>query len=129
PDDIARLAQPARVNGPIVTPWRVVMAGRTLNDLVNGDIVHNLAPPPDPRLFPDGVKTAWIRPGRAVWRYLDEGENTFDGINRFSALAGDLGFEHHVVEGIWLWKDSRALATPAEQRAFFDKCRDLGVAG
>ena len=152
PDDIARLAQPARVNGPIVTPWRVVMAGRTLNDLVNGDIVHNLAPPPDPRLFPDGVKTAWIRPGRAVWRYLDEGENTFDGSNRFSALAGDLGFEHHVVEGIWqrwtdaqlrelvasarqrhvgiwLWKDSRALATPAEQRAFFDKCRNLGVAG
>ena len=31
--------------------------------------------------------------------------------------------------GIWLWKDSRALATVEEQRAFFDKCQALGVVG
>jgi alpha-glucosidase len=152
PDEIAQMAQPTKVTGTITTPWRVVVAGRTLNDLVNADIIHNVAPPPDPAIFPDGVKTSWIRPGRAVWRYLDGGDNTFDGIKHFSALAGELGFEHHVVEGIWerwsdaqlrefvedarsrgvgiwLWKTSKALATAEQQRAFFARCRQLGVVG
>jgi alpha-glucosidase len=152
PDDIARLSKPATIAGTIRSPWRVVIAGRTLNAIVNADIVHNLAPPPDPGLFPDGVKTAWVRPGRAVWRFLDGGDNTFDGLKGFTHLAEQLGFEYHVVEGvwqrwtdeqlrdfmadakarqvgIWLWKDSRALSTVEEQRAFFDKCQALGVAG
>src|SRR6185295_16730284 len=47
PDDIARLSKPSTVAGPITSPWRVVIAGRTLNAIVNADIVHNLAPPAD----------------------------------------------------------------------------------
>jgi len=152
PDDIARLSKPATVAGTISSPWRVVIAGRTLNAMVNADIVHNLAPPPDPALFPEGAKTSWVRPGRAVWRFLDGGDNTFDGMKAFTRLGQQLGFEYHVVEGlwqrwtdeqmrdfmadaktrqigIWLWKDSRALSTVEEQRAFFDKCRALGVVG
>jgi alpha-glucosidase len=151
-DDIARLSRPAAIAGTIISPWRVVMTGRTLNALVNADIVHNLAPPPDPTLFPQGIRTPWIKPGRAVWRFLDGGDNTFEGVKAFTRLGQQLGFEYHVVEGlwqrwtdeqmrdfiddaaqrhvgIWLWKDSRALATMEEQRAFFDKCRALGVAG
>jgi alpha-glucosidase len=152
PEDIDRLSKPAAISGTITTPWRVLIVGRTLNVLVNADIVHNLARPPDPTLFPEGGKSSWIRPGRAVWRFLDGGENTFDGVKAFTRVAEQLGFEYHVVEGlwqrwsdeqmrefmadakarhvgIWLWKDSRALATVAEQRAFFDKCRELGVVG
>jgi alpha-glucosidase len=152
PDDIARLSKPAAIAGTITSPWRVVIAGRTLNAMVNADIVHNLAPPPDPALFPEGAKTSWVRPGRAVWRFLDGGDNTFDGMKAFTSLAQQLGFEYHVVEGlwqrwtddqmrefmadakarhvgIWLWKDSRALSTVDEQRAFFDKCQALGVVG
>lgn len=152
PEDIDRLSKPAAIAGTITSPWRVVIAGRTLNAMVNADIVHNLAPPPDPALFPDGIRTAWVRPGRAVWRFLDGGENTFDGVKAFTRLGQQLGFEYHVVEGlwrrwsdeqlrefmadaqqrhvgIWLWIDSRALTTAAEQRAFFDKCRELGVVG
>jgi len=151
PEDIERLAKPAAITGTITSPWRVVIAGRTLNALVNADIVHNLAPLPDRALFPGG-RAEWVRPGRAVWRFLDGGDNTFEGVKAFTALAQQLGFEYHVVEGlwqrwtddqmrefmtdakarrvgIWLWKDSRALATVEEQRAFFDKCRDLGVVG
>jgi alpha-glucosidase len=152
PDDIARLSKPATIAGTITSPWRVVIAGRTLNAMVNADLVHNLAPPPDPALFPEGVKTSWVRPGRAVWRFLDGGDNTFDGVKAFTRLGQQLGFEYHVVEGlwqrwtdgqmrdfmadaqarhvgIWLWKDSRALSTVEEQRAFFDKCQALGVVG
>jgi alpha-glucosidase len=160
PEDVERLSGLSAITGPITSPWRVVIVGRTLNALVNADIVHNLAPPPDPALFPDealGRRSAereggWIRPGRAVWRFLDGGENTFEGVKAFTQLGQQLGFEYHVVEGlwqrwtdaqmrefmddakarhvgIWLWKDSRALATVEEQRAFFDKCKALGVVG
>ena len=160
PEDVERLSTPAAIPGTITSPWRVVIAGRTLNALVNADIVHNLAPPPDPTLFPDeagGRQSAereggWVKPGRAVWRFLDGGENTFEGVKAFTRLGQELGFEYHVVEGlwqrwteqqmrefmddakqrhvgIWLWKDSRALATVEEQRAFFDTCRALGVVG
>ena len=65
-----------KLRDPIATPWRVVMIGANLNTLVNCDIVNSVSPPPDARLFPHGLKTEWIKPGRAVWKYLDGGENT-----------------------------------------------------
>src|SRR5438094_896705 len=78
--EAARLAQPAAIAGTITTPWRVVMIGPDLNALVNCDIVPNLSPPPEPRLFPKGLHTDWIKPSRAVWKYLDGGgENTLEG--------------------------------------------------
>src|SRR4029079_10132868 len=48
---------------------------------------------------------------------------TDDQMREFMADAR----ESHV--GIWLWKDSRALAPVSERAVFFDKCRELGVAG
>ncbi|HSL22439.1 MAG TPA: glycoside hydrolase family 97 N-terminal domain-containing protein [Vicinamibacterales bacterium] len=151
-EEARRLAVAASIDGPIRTPWRVVLIGADLNTLVNSDVVHNLCPPPDPRYFPQGIRTAWLRPGRAVWRYLDGGENTFDGIKEFSRLAGELGFEHHVVEGIWqrwtedqlrelveyskarnvgiwVWRHRRTLAAPEERRTLFASLQRAGVAG
>jgi alpha-glucosidase len=151
-EDVLRLEKPAAIAGPIATPWRVIVTSADLNGLVNSDIVHNLAPPPDPKLFPKGQDTEWIRPGRAVWRYLDGGENTYDGLKRFTDLAASLGFEHHVVEGvwrqwtpeqlkafvdhaterrvgIWLWKHSREMQTPEARREFFELCKRNGVVG
>jgi alpha-glucosidase len=147
-----RLAVAAAVEGTITTPWRVVMVGRDLHTLVNSDVVHNLAPPADPALFPRGMNTDWLRPGRAVWRYLDGGESTVAGIKDFTRMAAELGFEHHVVEGqwqrwteaelrdviadatarrvgIWLWRHSRTLREPAARREFFRMARDVGAAG
>jgi alpha-glucosidase len=150
--DVERLSQAAKIAGTITSPWHVVIAAATLNGLVNGDIVHNVAPPPDPAMFPEGSKTGWIRPGRAVWRYLDGGDNTYEGLLEFNTLAQRLGFEYQVVEGIWqrwtdaqlrafvadakqkgvgiwLWKSSQSLTTPADQRAFLDQVRSVGAVG
>ena len=44
---------------------RVVLLGADLNALVNSDALPSLCPPPDPKLFPKGILTDWIRPGRA----------------------------------------------------------------
>jgi len=151
-EEANRLAKPAPIKGTIRSPWRIAMIGPDLNTLVNCDIVGNVSPPPDPRLFPKGLDTDWIRPGRAVWQYLDGGQKTLDGIKEFSRLAGELGFEHNIVEGlwqkwsddelrglveyskarnvgIWLWKHSRDIRSPEARREFFRKCRDAGVVG
>ena len=151
-EEATRLAAPARVTGTITTPWRVILTAADLNTLVNSDIVHNVTAPPDPALFPQGMRTPWLKPGRAVWRYLDGGENTFEGIKEFSRLAGELGFEHHVVEGlwqkwtpeqlrelveysktrgvgIWVWRHRNTLGDAAKRRELFAMLRDVGVVG
>jgi alpha-glucosidase len=150
--DVERMKQPAAIAGTITTPWRVVMIGADLNALVNCDIVNHVSPPPDKKLFPAGIKTGWLKPGRAVWKYLDGGENTLEEVKNFSQLAGQLGFEYQVVEGFWsrwsepqmreavefsrqqkvellFWKHSRNLRTPESRKEFFDLCQRVGVAG
>jgi alpha-glucosidase len=151
-NDVQRLALAASVSGTITSPWRVVMVGRDLNALVNSDIVPNLCPPPDPELFPQGINTSWVKPGRAVWKYLDGGESTLAGTKEFCRLAGELGFEYNVVEGywsrwsdeeikdlvrearqrgvgLWFWKHSKSLQTAEAREEFFRRLQDLGVVG
>lgn len=152
-ENAARLATPAAVDGPIATPWRIVLVARDLDLLVNADVVHNVSPPADPQLFPRGMATAWVRPGRAVWKYLDGGgENSLETMKEFSRLAGELGFEYHLVEGfwqrwpeadvralvdysrarnvgIWLWKHSRDLRDDASRAAFFATVSRVGAVG
>jgi len=151
-DEIERVSKPAAISGTITSPWRVVMIGRDLNTLVNCDVVHNLCPPPDAKIFPKGMNTEWIKPGRAVWRYLDGGGSSLEDLKEFSRLAGQLGFEYHVIEGfwsrwsddqikelvdysrqqgvgLWFWRHSRQLRTPEAREAFFKRLHDLGVVG
>jgi len=151
--EAARLAQPAAVTGRISTPWRVVMIGADLDTLVNCDIVADLAPPPDRRFFPKGLHTDWVKPGRAVWKYLDGGgPNTLETMKEFSRLAGELGFEYNLIEGfwrqwaesdlrdlveysrqqgvgIWLWQHSKEIRDPAARAAFFAHVQDVGAVG
>ena len=152
-EDTFRLHQPVAYNGKIITPWRVVIIGNDLNAMVNNDIVHNLCPPPDTKFFPQGIYTAWLRPGRAVWKYLDGGgAGTVDVMMKFSKEASELGFEHNILEGfwsrwsddsirylvdyskklgvdIWFWKHSKSLRDPLLRDSFFRRCHDLGVKG
>jgi alpha-glucosidase len=151
-NDVERLSHPAVIAGTITTPWRVVIIGTNLNALVNSDILPDLCPPADPKIFPQGIKTDWVKPGRAVWKYLDGGDSTLEGTKDFCRMAGELGFQYDVVEGYWgrwtdaeikdlvayakergvsllFWKHSRSLRTPEEREAFFKKLHDLGVAG
>jgi alpha-glucosidase len=151
-NDVERLSKPATIAGTITTPWRVIMTGRDLNALVNSDILPNLCPPPDPKLFPQGIHTSWVKPARAVWKYIDGGESTVEGTKEFCRLAGELGFEYNVIEGywsrwseddirdvvsyarqrgvgLWFWKHSRSLRTPEAREEFFSKLESFGVVG
>jgi alpha-glucosidase len=151
-EEAKRLSIPAPFAGAITTPWRVVIIGGDLNTLVNSDVINNVSPPPDKKYFPQGFETPWLRPGRAVWKYLDGGENTLDGMKEFSRLAGELGFEHNIVEGfwrrwtedqirelvdyskkfnvgIWFWAHSKDLHTPESRQKLFSQLARVGVVG
>jgi alpha-glucosidase len=151
--DAERLSEIAEVKGTISTPWRVVLIGKDLNTIVNSDAIHNLCPPPDKGLFPGGIKTDWIIPGRAVWRYLDGGgDNSLRNMKEFSRQAAELGFEYNILEGFWsrwpddslkslvdyskrlgvgiiVWKHSKDLRDPYARNLFFRHLHDFGVAG
>ncbi len=153
-----RLAVPASVTGTITTPWRVVLVARDLNALVNSDILPNLCPPHDPKLFPQGMKTPWVEPGLCVWNYVDRnyveggGSNSFENMKKFSQMGGQIGAKYHILEGfaygwpddqikefveysrqqgvrVLFWRHSKDLRTPEAQDAFFQRLQDLGVAG
>ena len=153
PEDTARLRQAPLMKGSLTTPWRVVIIGKDLNALVNSDVVTNLNPQPDAKLFPNGLATNWIKPGRAVWKYLNGGgDGTLDVMKHFTDGAAALGFEHNILEGfwsrwsdaqlkelvdyskqkgvgIWLWKHSKSLRNAAARDSFFQKCSALGITG
>ena len=87
-DEAKRLGKPSSIAGTVTTPWRVVMVGPDLSTLVNSTILPNLCPLPNPRFFAEGIRTSWVKPGRAVWRYLDGGPDGVDGMKEFSRTAG-----------------------------------------
>jgi len=146
------LSEAASIKGDIATPWRAVVITPDLNDLVNTDLISNLCPPPDPKLFPQGVDTEWIKPGRSVWCWLDGGSRTVEGMKEFSRLAGELGFEYNTVDAfwyrwtdeqikdlvdysaehgvkIWLWRHGRDVRDPVRRKELFERCARLGVVG
>lgn len=92
------------LSGEIVTPWRVVLVAPDLNALVNSDLLSNLCPPPDPKLFAD---TGWIKPGRAAWRWWSLGTGTPEQEQHIVDDAAALGFEYSLVDEGWgLWTNS-----------------------
>ena len=147
-----RLSKPAALAATIITPWRTIIIADNLNELVNSDLITNLAPAPDKRLFPKGINTDWIKPGRSVWCWLDGGARTVEGMKEFSKLAGELGFEYNTVDAfwyrwtdeqlkelvdysaqfgvkIWLWRHGRDMRDPKKRRELFERCHRLGVVG
>ena len=147
-----RLQVAPTYNGTIEFPWRIILIGADLNTLFNSDIIHNVAPKPDEKLFPNGIAGDWLKPGRSVWGYLTKEPRTLEGMKNLSRLAGELGFEYHTVEGHWarwsreeqkelvdysnqhnvkliFWKHSRDLRDPDKRHEFFRLLHELGVAG
>ncbi|GAA3413430.1 glycoside hydrolase family 97 catalytic domain-containing protein [Paenibacillus hodogayensis] len=144
-----------RVQGRIVTPWRVTMVASDLNGLVNSDLIENLNPPPLPGLFAD---PSYIKPGRSVWRWWSQGTGTPSEEREYVDYAVRLGFEYTTVDegwelwpdtwnelreltcyaasrdiGVFVWKRSKEIDDPADgykqMRDFFDAVREAGVTG
>lgn len=93
---------PWMIEGDITTPWRVIMLGKDLNELVNNDIVANTSNPPSPELFPEGQKTPWLVPGRATWTWLTEGDkNSIETYQKYIRGAAELKAEYVTIDEGW----------------------------
>lgn len=91
------------IDGEIVTPWRIVIAAKDLNDLVNQSIVYNVSPSPDPKLFPHGLKEDWIQPGRSFWTWGFGQWDTaqWDRIMGYVDDAAKLNCQYYVIDDPW----------------------------
>ncbi len=87
--------------GQIRTPWRVTMTGPDLNALVNSDIVPNLCPAPDTNLFPAGIRSVWIQPGRSLWNWWSDSSVEFRYQKEWVDKAAEMGFEYYLVDAGW----------------------------
>ena len=93
---------------PMVSPWRVLMVGRTAGDLVTNDLVAMLATPS--RI----ADTSWIKPGISAWDAWWTGVNptlpkhtgaAARGDNRshreYIDFASEMGWPYQLVD--WYW--------------------------
>ncbi len=91
------------VDGEIVTPWRVVTVAADLDGLVRAPVVDALCPPPDGKLFPQGVRTSWLKPGRCLWQWwaFDDPGTHWSKQKQFVDKAAELGCEYYLVDEGW----------------------------
>lgn len=108
------IASPKVGVNEIITPWRILMLSEDLTGLTNNRILAQVSDKSDPKLFPRGAETDWIKPGRSVFTWLVEG-----GIERLSVAnhkkyidgCAELGLESIVVDDGWeLWHQTEEAA-------------------
>ena len=89
--------------GGSYTPWRALITVDTLDELVNSDLISNLNLPYDPALFPEGVHTEWIKPGRALWTWWTDthASYSYDAQIEYIDYASEMGFEYILVDAGW----------------------------
>ncbi len=90
-------------DGPILTPWRVAILAPNLHALVNSDVVAALCDPPDPALFPQGLETPWIQPGKApcTWMVFGNDGAQWDRQKWFVDVSAAIGCEYLLVDAGW----------------------------
>jgi alpha-glucosidase len=89
--------------GPVLSPWRVLVLSKDLDGLVNSDVIPALCEPPDPKLFPEGPNTAWIRPGKApcTWMVFGNDGAQWDRQKWFVDACAAMGCEYLLVDAGW----------------------------
>ncbi len=99
PSLIARAAVGANGTG---SPWRVIMLGDELGNLIDSNLIGNLNPPA-------AFDTSWIKPGKTAWDwwsgpYLpppDKGGTDMPTIKRYIDFAASAGFEYMMIDEGW----------------------------
>jgi len=84
-------------------PWRVVTVAADLNGLVHVPVVDALCPPPDPALFPQGLHTPWLKPGRCLWQWwaFDDAGTHWSKQKDFVDKAAALACQYYLVDEGW----------------------------
>ena len=89
-------AQP-RAALPWTLPWRVAIIGDTAGQILESDLIDDLATPT--RL----TDLSWIHPGRAAWSWWSDSDSPKSAarLNAFTDLAADMTWEYNLVDANW----------------------------
>ncbi|MVN92185.1 glycoside hydrolase family 97 protein [Mucilaginibacter aquatilis] len=139
--------------GKMVSPWRTTLIARSLNELVNSDLITNLCPPPA-----KGSDFSWVKPGRSLWQWWSVGAPKFEDQQNWYNAAAKLTWEYYLVDDGWrnwrqpgkdqwqllkevidygktvgvkslVWVDSKEFRKAPERRAYLQKVKDAGAVG
>jgi alpha-glucosidase len=82
---------------PWTMPWRVVIVGDRAGDILESDLVIDVAPAS--RIGP----AAWVKPGRAAWSWwsMSDSPKHAEQLNAFTDLAAEMGWEYALVDANW----------------------------
>jgi hypothetical protein len=82
---------------PWATPWRVMIIGKNLSDVVESNMVVALNPPSEIE------DESWIKPGRASWSWWSDwpSSKNFNSLKKFVDLAEEMGWEYSLVDANW----------------------------
>ena len=103
----------------LCTPWRVVFVVKNLTELVNQQVISQLSPMPNKKLYDN---TDYIKPGKSVWRWFSRGTGKNVAEEReFVDYAASLGFTYSVIDEGWAdwdncWQDLNELSHYAHER-------------
>ena len=99
-------------DAPRMSPWRVLMVGRTAAELFNSDLISNLATPNRLGDIP------WVKPGACAWDPWWTGVNTnlpqYTGLNargdtvsekEYIDFAAEMGWPYQLMDWNWYKQD------------------------
>lgn len=81
---------------PWIMPWRYIILGNTINEVVESSMGYNLA---EPCKLDD---VSWIKPGRSSWEWWSStsGRNV-KNLKEFIDLASEMSWEYSLIDGGW----------------------------
>ena len=106
------------VNKNFISPWRVLYFAKDLNGLVNQNIVQELSPKPDRKLYKD---ISYIVPGMCAWRWFAKGTGTPAQEKEMIDHASKINFKYTMVDDGWhkwqnAWEEMKQLADYGKQK-------------
>ncbi len=90
---------------PWQTPWRVIMVGNSLAQIVESTLVTDLS-------APSAVEnTDWIKPGRVSWSWWSEQDSPqkIDRLLAFVDLAAEMNWEYSLVDANWNYMEAEKI--------------------
>lgn len=139
--------------GKNVSPWRSTIVARSLNELVNSDLITNLCPAPAA-----GSDFSWVKPGRSLWQWWSVGEPQYEDQKKWYDAAAKLKWEYYLVDDGWrtwnqpgkdqwmllkevidygkkvgvnslVWVDSKEFRKAPERQAYLHRIKEVGAVG
>lgn len=80
---------------PWETPWRVVVIGDDLGDIVETNVIENLNPPCELE------DITWVKPGVSAWSWLRQKVRDTEQQKEYIDLAAEMQWEYNLIDVSW----------------------------